>query len=94
MINPDDYLKEYILDRFYEEYPSASAGAVVKTADVGWDCYCYSEYTRNDYIEATAVVIGANGRAFTLSYSYDLPQMIQDMAGEQDNCSVEDYDDD
>lgn len=88
MTDPDEYLREYILKRFYEDYPFAAPGAVVKTADVEWDCGCYSEYTRDDEIRATAVVI-SDGREIPLSYFYNLPQMILDMAGEQDNCQIE-----
>jgi hypothetical protein len=86
--DPDEYLKEYILKRFYEDYPHAAPGAVVKAADVEWECECYSEYTRGDMIYATAVVIN-DGREIPVSYYYNLPQMIRDMAGEQDNCRIE-----
>ena len=87
MIDPDEHLKEYILKKFYEDYPQAMPGAVVKTTDVYWECGCWSEYTRDDAIYAKAMLI-SGGREFAIEYSYDLPQMIRDMAGEQDNCRI------
>lgn len=87
MTDPGEYLREYILKRFYENHSYAVPGATVKIADVEWDCGCYSEYTRDDAIYATAVVVN-DGREIPVSYSYDLPQMIRDMAGEQDNCRI------
>ncbi|HEY6020049.1 MAG TPA: hypothetical protein VIY48_09150 [Candidatus Paceibacterota bacterium] len=64
----------------------------VLQADMGWDCGCYSSYTRDDTFEITAL-IKTKSREIQFSYGNwgDFPSLITDLDEYINNytCSVE-----
>ncbi|HEY6020856.1 MAG TPA: hypothetical protein VIY48_13440 [Candidatus Paceibacterota bacterium] len=65
----------------------------VITMDAGWDCYCYSEYTRDD-VEVLTATVGTKSGDFNIRYGVygSLPSILEDLidfGNLEDICSVE-----
>lgn len=68
----------------YPEYDKNKHGEPseisVTSADAGWDCYCYSSYTRDDQFELTAII---KTRAGNVEFRYgrwgDFPDFIEEL---------------
>lgn len=99
-VNPyDRAVEKYILDRYiqssqYDERVHGSRSDLsVLSADTGWECGCYSEYTRDDQYVLEAVILTAK-REVTFRYGMwgDLPEILEAMMNEEDLaevCSIE-----
>lgn len=69
----------------------------VLSVDMGWECGCWSEFTRNDQFEMVALLEGDKGQ-FTYRYGRwgDLPSFIEELDEyiNGDTCPYEEDDDD
>lgn len=83
----DEKINAWLKEKFlgsYDYYPQTQGApeyiTVVK-ADAGWECGCYSEFTRSDSFVMTATLKGANGREFEWRYGRwgNLPDFIQEL---------------
>lgn len=86
MAEIDDKVNEWMLEKFLgsSKYDKAKHGTIknlhVLSVDMGWECGCYSEWTREDTFELTARFTGDKGE-FNWSYGYwaDLPRFITEL---------------
>lgn len=82
----DDQVNGWLLEKFFEsnKYSPIAHGekdqVTVVTVDMGWDCGCYSSWTRDDTFEVTAKLNGKGGN-FEYRYGYwaDFPQFIEEL---------------
>lgn len=105
MIAIDELVNKWFIERWttgagnmsgspYSERQHGPVGELrVVTMDAGWECGCYSEYTRDDVEVLTATVRTKSGD-FNIRYGVygNLPSIIEDLIdfGDlEDACSVE-----
>lgn len=80
----DDLVAAWLLAKFRERnytHLSKCPEVVVRVAAHGWDCGCYSEYTRDDFWSISAALSCPHGAqaAFATDSSYDLPDILEQL---------------
>lgn len=98
-INFDVLTQNWVLNKFLNswQYNEAEHGGLgdmmILNLDSGWECECYSEYTRNDQYALVATI---RTKAGEIEYRYgtwgDLPSMLQELMNMEDladECSIE-----
>lgn len=83
----DEQIKGWLKEKFLaslDYHPETQGGPEyieVVTVDTGWECGCYSEFTRDDSFVLTARLKASNGREFGWRYGYwgDLPSFIREL---------------
>lgn len=86
MSDIDRRVEAWLLDKFLQsgQYDKSRHGTIksirVIKVDMGWDCGCWSEFTRDDRFELTGQFASNAGR-FTWTYGHwsDLPQFIEEL---------------
>lgn len=86
MATIDDKVADWLLEKFLwsRQYDKAKHGSIknirVLSVDTGWECGCYSEWTRDDSYVLTGRFTGDKGE-FIWSYGYwaDLPSFIREL---------------
>jgi hypothetical protein len=86
MTGIDDQVNAWLLDRFLwsGDYDKSKHGTInsieVVSVDMGWDCLCWSEWTRDDSFGLTGKFTSSGGD-FTWTYGRwgDLPQFIEEL---------------
>lgn len=82
----DELVKSWLLEKFLwsGEYDKSKHGTIkslrVLSVDTGWECGCYSEFTRDDSFVLTGRFTGSVGE-FTWGYGRwaDLPSFIREL---------------
>ena len=101
MSDTDEMVKAWLLEKFlwsgqYDKARHGTIGSIrVLSVDMGWDCGCWSEWTRDDSFVLTGRFTSSAGE-FTWSYGRwgDLPQFIEELDEYQKNyCPYDDEDD-
>lgn len=105
MSDTDELVKRWLKDKFIEggtfpRYNPVEHGepdeVELISSDMGWDCGCYSDYTRDDTFELTGVIKTADGKEVPIRYGRygDLPQFIEELEAFENNevCPYEDPD--
>lgn len=98
----DELVKQWLLERFLwsGEYDKAKHGTIISikvvSVDMGWECGCWSEFTRDDAFELEGLFESSTG---TWRWRYgrwaDLPEFIEDLAEFQESyCPYDEEDDD
>jgi len=94
----DDMIKEFILDKYvasnkYSEIHGPRDELKVLESDVGRECWCYSEYTRDDeFVMKAKIQTLKRVIEFEWGTHSDIPQFIQDLEKYKDfSCG---YDED
>lgn len=80
----DEQVEAWLLSRFFEsgQYDKSKHGTVksikVTSVDMGWECGCWSEWTRDDTFELRGKFTGSAGD-FEWTYGRwgDLPRFIE-----------------
>lgn len=101
MSDIDEMINDLILEKFKESrtYELMNVGYFeeisITECTHGWNCYCYSEYTRDDQFEFTAVIQVGTRRPITFIWGqyYDLPGLIQELADRSDKYCIHEEDD-
>ena len=78
-----------------EKHLSRCETLSVQNVECGWECVCYSCYTRDDAFEMTAHVgceCGVEMR-WVYGYMYDLPSFIEELDGYKQLSEVCNHDD-
>lgn len=82
----DEQVNGWILEKFFESsrYEPTIHGehddVTVVAADMGWDCGCYSSWTRDDDFRVTAKLATKGGNTeFTYGRWVDFPQFIEEL---------------
>jgi len=93
-------IEAWLLEKFFEsgDYDKAKHGAAksikVMLVDMGWECGCWSEWTREDSFEMVGKFVGERG-GFTWKYGRwgDLPTFIEELDAYQDrDCPYDEGD--
>ncbi len=76
----DNYRWGGYQEEYNEEYDGVKSDITVIQADMGWDCGCYSSWTRDDTFEITAL-IKTKYREVKFVYAYwgDFPKLIEEL---------------
>lgn len=91
MTEIDRRIESWLLDKFLfsGDYDKSKHGTIrsikVRSVDMGWECGCYSEWTRDDQFELTGLFDSSAG-PFTWTYGRwgDLPTFIEELSAYQD----------
>jgi hypothetical protein len=83
----DEHVNEWLKEKFLQSshYYPATMGEPedisVLEADMGWECGCYSEFTRDDTFVFRAKIRKGDGTVFEWSYGHwwDLPSFIEEL---------------
>ncbi|MGK5530870.1 hypothetical protein [Streptomyces sp. URMC 129] len=83
-------LKKYRAEarsRGWQAHLAACPTTVVKVADMGWECDCYSDYTRDDRFTFTAKLRCEHGEEAGWSYGSwsNLPDFIDELGSYADS---------
>jgi hypothetical protein len=99
----DEQVNAWLLEKFlnssdYDKSVYGTAESIkVVTVDMGWECGCYSSWTRDDSFEMVAK-FGSDSGTFEWRYGYwaDFPSFITDLDEYINNevCSIENRRDD
>jgi hypothetical protein len=101
MAQIDEMINDWLLEKFFwsGQYDKAKHGTIksvkVLSVDMGWDCGCYSEFTRDDSFELTGRFTSDRGE-FTWAYGRwgDLPTFIEELDAYQDRyCPYDERED-
>ena len=97
MAQIDEQVNGWILQKFFSLQPRLYAyhtslgynpefhgpkdGITVVSADAGWECGCYSSWTRDDEYKVTAILQTSNGTQFEFVYGSwgDFPDFIEEL---------------
>jgi hypothetical protein len=102
MSDTDELVNAWLLEKFLwsGDYDKSKHGTIksikVVKVDMGWECECWSEWTRGDSFELTGEFTSSGGN-FTWAYGRwgDLPQFIEELDEYQNNyCTYDEQDDD
>ena len=107
MSDTDELVKAWLKQRFLDGATRPSYSPVahgepdeieVISTDMGWDCGCYSSWTRDDSFILTGTIKDADGDEVQIRYGRwgDFPRFIEELDAFKDNEACyyesEDYD--
>lgn len=82
----DEQIKAWLIEKFlvdnmysYSLHGGEDEISVIK-ADAAWECFCWSDWTRDDTFEVTALLSTRAGEvSFRYGYWGDFPQFIEEL---------------
>lgn len=87
MAATDDLIKSWLLEKFLwsGQYDKSKHGTIksieVISVDAGWECDCYSEFTRDDQFVMEGLFKSSAGTWYWKYGSWsDLPQFIEELS--------------